>query len=97
MKKNFVFLMITAVLLCFVLASCGTTDDGRGTSIPTTDLTDVPESYYNDETRDDIFDTTREDGTFLESLSEVVSEGMSDSSFLDPQNGIVSDTQQAMN
>lgn len=96
MKKNFVFLMITAVLLCFVLASCGTTDDGRVTTDTTTDLNGVPETYYNDETRDDIFDTTREDGTFMESLSEVVSEGMSDSSFLDPQNGIVSDTQQAM-
>ncbi len=97
MKKSFVFMMITAVLLCFVLASCGTTDDGRGTTVPTTDLNGLPsETYDNGETRDDIFDTTEESGTFMESLSEVISEGMSDSSFLDPQNGIVSDTQEAM-
>ena len=86
--------MITAVLLCFVLASCGTTDDGR--NMLTTDPDDVPtESFYNNETDGDITLPT-EGGTFMESLSEVVSEGMSDSSFLDPQNGIVSDTQEAM-
>ncbi len=94
MKKSYVFLMITAVLLCFVLASCGMTDDGRNT--PTTDPNTVPtESFYNNETDGDITLPT-EGGTFMESLSEVVSEGMSDSSFLDPQNGIVSDTQEAI-
>lgn len=96
MKKNFVFLMITAVLLCFVLASCGMDNNGGNTGTSSTTNDDRTETYYNDETRDDIFDTTREDGTFMESLSEVISEGMSDNSILDPQNGIVSDTQEAM-
>ena len=92
MKKNFVFLMITAVLLCFVLASCGMDNNGGNTGTSSTLNGELNETLYNNE----IFDETREDGTFMESLSEVVSEGISDSSFLDPQNGIVSDTQSAL-
>ena len=96
MKKNFVFLMITAVLLCFVFASCGMDNNGGNMGTSSTLNGEQNETLYNNETRDDIFDETREDGTFMESLSEVVSEGISDSSFLDPQNGIVSDTQSAL-
>ena len=87
MKKTAIVLAVVAVLLCVVLAGCGgnadngTTSSGAGVNITTT-------------TGNGFMDTTpREEGnTISEFFSEAASD-MGDGSFLDPQNGIISDTQ----
>ena len=87
MKKTAIVLAVVAVLLCVVLAGCGgnadngTTSSGAGVNNTTT-------------TGNGFMDTTpREEGnTISEFFSEAASD-MGDGSFLDPQNGIISDTQ----
>lgn len=88
MKKTAIVLAVVAVLLCVVLAGCGgnadngTTSSGAGINNNTTT------------TGNGFMDTTpREEGnTISEFFSEAASD-MGDGSFLDPQNGIISDTQ----
>ena len=89
MKKGAI-LAVAVLLLCAVLAACGMngTDD-RSTTTTTRQDTDAMTSTT--ERRMD--DVIRDNG---ETVSEMFSEGFSelrDSSFLDPQNGIISDTQ----
>lgn len=83
--KKFAILLAVATLFCVTLAACGASDSDSTTS-----------TQYNDETlstTDGMFNGTPEDE--LNTVSEWVSEGMSDigdGEFLDPDNGIISDT-----
>ena len=94
MKK--VFITIVAILLlCGVLAACGVMDrtdkSTTTTTRGTTELRTEQPDYR--ETERDMGDQMRENA---ETLSEMFSEGASelrDSSFLDPDNGRISDTQ----
>lgn len=89
MKKGIV--LIAAVLvLCAVLAACGMDDTRDRTSTTTTTVRDAGTTTTTERRMDDMI---RDNG---ETVSEMFSEGFSelrDSSFLDPQNGIISDTQ----
>ena len=82
---------LAIVLLCGVLTACGMKDDRSTTTTSTTtnraDNTDrvTDNNSFSEMMRND-----------AETVSEMFSEGASelrDSSFLDPQNGIISDTQ----
>lgn len=93
-KRTILCAALAVVVLCGVLAACGMKDD-RGTTGTTTTTTTVNRAV-EDATR-------REENNFsemmsdnAETVSEMFSEGASelrDSSFLDPQNGVISDTQ----
>ncbi len=88
MKKGAIFVMV-ALLLCAVLASCGM-DDAKDRTTTTTTTRDAGTTTTTERRMDDVI---RDNG---ETVSEMFSEGFSemrDSSFLDPQNGIISDTQ----
>ena len=89
MKKS-VFLAAAVLVLCVVLAACGMDNSTQDRSTTTTTVRDAGTTTTTERRVDDMI---REDG---ETVSEMFSEGFSelrDSSFLDPQNGIVSDTQ----
>ena len=91
MKKGAI-LVAFVLLLCVVLASCGMDDTQNRTSTTTTTTTtrDTGTTTTTERRMDDVI---RDNG---ETVSEMFSEGFSemrDSSFLDPQNGIISDTQ----
>lgn len=88
MKKGAI-LAVFVLLLCAVLVSCGM-DEAKDRTTTTTTMRDAGTTSTTERRVDDML---REDG---ETVSEMFSEGVSelrDSSFLDPQNGIVSDTQ----
>ena len=88
MKKG-VILAAVIVVLCAVLAACGM-DDAKDRTTTTTTIRDAGTTTTTERRVDDMI---RDNG---ETVSEMFSEGFSelrDSSFLDPQNGIVSDTQ----
>lgn len=93
MKKGAI-LLLAAVLLCTALTACGTTQNG-GTS-GTSSTTNNAAGQATSTTGSDMMNGTPRDE--MNTVSEWFSEGMSDlgdSSFLDPQNGIISDTQAA--
>ena len=86
MKKG-VILVAVVLVLCVVLAACGM-DDAKDRT--TTTIRDAGTTTTTERRVDDMI---RDNG---ETVSEMFSEGFSelrDSSFLDPQNGIISDTQ----
>lgn len=88
MKKG-IFLAAAVLVLCMILAACGM----DGTQERTTTTTTVRDAGTTTTTERRLDDMIRDNG---ETVSEMFSEGVSelrDSSFLDPQNGIVSDTQ----
>ena len=88
MKKG-VILAAVILVLCAVLAACGM-DDAKDRTTTTTTIRDAGTTTTTERRVDDMI---RDNG---ETVSEMFSEGFSelrDSSFLDPQNGIVSDTQ----
>ncbi len=88
MKKGAI-LAVVLLLLCAVFAACGM-DDAKDRSTTTTTIRDAGTTTTTERRMDDMI---RDNG---ETVSEMVSEGFSelrDSSFLDPQNGIISDTQ----
>lgn len=84
MKKTAILLAVAAILLCVVLAGCGTAENGNTTS--STNGTSTTGNGFMDTT------PSEELNTVSEFFSEVASD-MGDGSFLDPQNGIISDTQ----
>ena len=90
-KRTILCAALAIVLLCGVLTACGMKDDRSTTTTSTTtnrvDDTDrvTDNNSFSEMMRND-----------AETVSEMFSEGASelrDSSFLDPQNGIISDTQ----
>lgn len=88
MKKG-VILAAVILVLCAVLAACGM-DDAKDRTTTTTTIRDAGTTTTTERRVDDMI---RDNG---ETVSEMFSEGFSelrDSSFLDPQNGIISDTQ----
>ncbi len=89
MKKSVIWIA-AVLLLCAVLASCGMDDAKDRSTTTTTTVRDADTTTTTERRMDDVI---RDNG---ETVSEMVSEGFSemrDSGFLDPQNGIVSDTQ----
>ncbi|MBQ7543290.1 MAG: hypothetical protein IJT44_13470 [Clostridia bacterium] len=88
--KKVLLLCMAALLLCAVLTACGTDGVKDGTTATTTTTTRDDGTTTTTERRMD--DMLRDNG---ETVSEMISENFSelhDRSFLDPQNGIVSDT-----
>ena len=88
MKKGTI-LFLASLLLCAVLTACGMGGAGDSTTT-TTNRQDAGTTTTTERRMDDVI---RDNG---ETVSEMVSEGFSemrDSSFLDPENGIISDTQ----
>ena len=88
MKKGAILAMVV-LLLSAVLTACGMKDERDGTTTTTT-IRDADTTTTTERRMDDMI---REDG---ETVSEMFSEGFSemrDSGFLDPDNGIISDTQ----
>lgn len=91
MKKYAKYLIppAAALLLCICLTACGTGDGTDGTAVNTTDR----ETEATLTTERPWEEMMRDNG---ETVSEMVSEdfsAMREESFLDPQNGIISDTQ----
>ena len=94
MNKRTILPAALALLLCILLVSCGM-DDGKGRTTTTTTRTagTTTTTTTTTTTRSEMDDVIRDNG---ESVSEMFSEGFSamrDDSILDPQNGIISDTQ----
>ncbi len=93
MKKGTI-LILTTLLLCGALAACGTMGkDDRSTTSTTRGTTELREQQDVQTTDRDMGELMRENA---ETVSEMFSEGASelrDSSFLDPRNGMISDTQ----
>ena len=88
MKKGAILVAVVLVL-CAVLTACGM-NDAKDRTTTTTTIRDAGTTSTTERRMDDVI---RDNG---ETVSEMFSEGFSemrDSSFLDPQNGIVSDTQ----
>lgn len=88
MKKGFI-VCLCLLLLCAVLAACGM-DGKNGTTTSTTTNRDTGTTSTTERRMDDVI---RENA---QTMSEMFSDGVSelrDSSFLDPQNGVISDTQ----
>ena len=95
MKKRTILPAVLALLLSLLLASCGT-DDGRRNTTRTTTTTrgaGTTTTTTTTTTRRQMDEVIRDNG---ETVSEMFSEGFSamrEDSILDPQNGIISDTQ----
>ena len=89
-KRTILCAAFAMILLCGILTGCGMKDDRSSTTTSTTN------------NRIDDTDRATDNNSFsemmhndAETVSEMFSEGASelrDSSFLDPQNGIISDT-----
>ena len=89
MKKGAIWVAAVLLLCAVMLASCGM-DDAKNGATTTTTVRDAGTTTTTERRMDDMF---REDG---ETVSEMVSEGFSemrDNGILDPENGIISDTQ----
>ena len=89
MKKGAIWIAAVLVLCAVALAACGM-DDARNGTTTTSTVRDANTTSTTERRMDDMI---REDG---ETVSEMFSEGVSemrDSGFLDPDNGIISDTQ----
>ena len=90
-KRTILCAALAIVLLCGIFTACGMKDD-RNTTTTSTTANRLDDT--NRETDNNSFSEMMRDNG--ETLSEMFSEGASelrDSSFLDPQNGIISDTQ----
>ena len=95
MKKSTILPAVLALLLSLLLASCGTDDGRRNTTRTTTTArgAGTTTTTTTTTTRRQMDDVIRDNG---ETVSEMFSEGFSamrEDSILDPQNGIISDTQ----
>ncbi|MBQ7547141.1 MAG: hypothetical protein IJT41_09275 [Clostridia bacterium] len=96
MKKSTILPAVLALLLSLLLASCGTDDGRRNTTRTTTTARGAgttTTTTTTTTTRRQMDDVIRDNG---ETVSEMFSEGFSamrEDSILDPQNGIISDTQ----
>ena len=93
MKKGTILPAVLALLLCLLLASCGMDDGRRDTTRTTTTTRAAGTTTTTTTTRREMDDVIRDDG---ETVSEMFSEGFSamrEDGILDPQNGIISDTQ----
>ena len=95
MKKRTILPAVLALLLSLLLASCGTDDGRRNTTRTTTTArgAGTTTTTTTTTTRRQMDDVIRDNG---ETVSEMFSEGFSamrEDSILDPQNGIISDTQ----
>jgi hypothetical protein len=93
MKKRTILPAVLALLLSLLLASCGTDDGRRNTTRTTTTTRGAGTTTTTTTTRRQMDDVIRDNG---ETVSEMFSEGFSamrEDSILDPQNGIISDTQ----
>ena len=90
MKKSVIVLTAVAVLFCVALAGCGGTDDNRNTSTSTETVRATDDNGGNG-----FMDTTprEEMSTVSEFFSEAANDIVDNDSFLDPQNGMISDTQ----
>ena len=89
MKKGAIIFAVV-LLVCAMLASCGMDDNTRDKTSTTTTGRTAGTTTTTERRADDML---RDNG---ETVSEMISEGFSelrDSSFLDPENGIISDTQ----
>lgn len=84
--KRISVLLFVGILLCTVLTACGTSDPDTGTTSTTRETRE-------NTTLEGMWNGTPEDE--INTVSQWVSEGMSDlrdEEFLNPDNGIVSDT-----
>ena len=95
MKKSTILPAVLALLMSLLLASCGTDDGRRNTTRTTTTArgAGTTTTTTTTTTRRQMDDVIRDNG---ETVSEMFSEGFSamrEDSILDPQNGIISDTQ----
>ena len=90
MKKGAIFAVIVLLVCAVALAACGMDDAKNGTTTTTTTMRGADTTTTTERRMDDVI---RDDG---ETVSEMFSEGfseMQDNGFLDPDNGIISDTQ----
>ena len=92
--KRVTILIAAALLVCIALTACGTMRrDGTNTTSSTRGTTETTARRDDAQTSErDMGDVIRDNA---ETVSEMFSEGASelrDESFLDPQNGIISDT-----
>ena len=90
-KRTILCAALAIVLLCGILTACGMKNDRNTTTTSTTDnrINDTERATDNNSFSEMMHNDA-------ETVSEMFSEGASelrDGSFLDPQNGIISDTQ----